>query len=109
MPGAAVIPPTVAHSLSEKDFQQQVIDYAGLFGWHVYHTHDSRHSAAGFPDLIMVRPPQLLAVELKREKGRLTAAQEGWLQALEMCGVEVYVWRPSMWPEIEARLGRRGT
>ena len=39
--GAALVP--------EKAFQQAVLDYARLMGWMVYHSHDSRHSAAGFP------------------------------------------------------------
>ena len=108
MPGASLIPPTVAHSLTEEQFSQKVSDLASYTGWKLrYHTHDSRRSAAGFPDWIFCRPPELIAVELKAEKGRLSDAQREWLQALEMCDVEVHVWRPSQWPEIQARLGRR--
>lgn len=41
---------------------------------------------------------RLLAVELKREGGRPTAAQHAWLAALGGCpGVEVDVWRPAQW------------
>jgi hypothetical protein len=107
MPGAAAIPPTVAHSLSEEAFSAQVSELAGYCGWKLrYHTHDSRRSTAGFPDWIFCRPPELLAVELKTEKGRLSDAQRHWLQALEMCGIEVHVWRPSDLPSIMGRLKR---
>ncbi len=82
-------------AISEKEFLQQVIDLAHLTGWLCYHTHDSRRSCKGFPDLILVRGTQLLAAELKSEKGRLSPAQQQWLDALSAAGVEVAVWRPS--------------
>ncbi len=81
--------------ITEKMFLQQVIDLAHLTGWLVYHTFDSRRSGAGFPDLILIRGKQLLAAELKSEKGRLSPAQQQWLDALSKAGVEVAVWRPS--------------
>lgn len=100
MSGAAKIPPTVAHSLSERDFQRQVVELARRVGFSVYHTHDSRRSEPGFPDLLCARAGRLLVAELKTEKGRLTGSQRAWLQTLEQAGVETHVWRPSMWPEI---------
>ena len=39
----------------EADFQAQVVKLALLLGWKVYHTHDSRRSREGFPDLILIR------------------------------------------------------
>jgi hypothetical protein len=53
---------------SEDAFQQAVVQLLGVTGWHlVYHTHDSRRSAAGFPDLVAVHSvnPWLLIAELK--------------------------------------------
>jgi hypothetical protein len=92
---------------SEKDFQAQVLDFARLSGWRCYHTHDSRRSAAGFPDLVMVRPPVVLFAELKAEGGRVRPEQRGWLGVLERCpGVVVRLWRPDDWPEIEEMLTR---
>ena len=83
----------------------QVVQLARLCGWMVYHTHDSRGSAAGFPDLVLVRPPRLLTVELKSARGRLPPAQREWLEVLEKCRqVEVYVWRPADWETIVERL-----
>jgi hypothetical protein len=37
-------------------------------------------------------------VELKSEKGKVTPAQQHWLDLLGACpGLEVHVWRPSDW------------
>jgi hypothetical protein len=100
----AGIPATVAHSLTENQLQQQVLDLASLCGWRHFHVLNSRGSDPGWPDLVLLRPPHLLVVELKRETGRLSVAQSDWLRLLEMCGVDVRIWRPSSWPEIEATL-----
>jgi len=93
--------------LSEKDWQRQVVELARLVGWqHVYHTHDSRRSAHGFPDLALVRE-RLILVELKRETTRPTDAQTDWLTALAAAGAEVYLWRPSDLDEIGQILAGR--
>ena len=84
--------------MSERELQQAVLDCARLFGWRAYHTFDSRRSARGFPDVVLVRPPRLLAAELKAEHGRLTLEQHRWLDALRACpGVEAVEWRPHDW------------
>ncbi len=96
---------------SEKTFQAQVLQLARLSGWVCYHTHDSRRSAAGFPDLVLVRPPVVVFAELKSESGKLRSEQEAWLEALRKCpGVMARLWRPGDWPEIESMLKttRRG-
>jgi hypothetical protein len=65
-----------------------------------YHTHDSRRSQAGFPDLVLVRPPRLIFAELKTAKGRVSPAQGEWLEDLGHVAskvgprIEVAVWRP---------------
>lgn len=93
---------------SEKDFQAQILELARLSGWRCYHTFDSRRSAAGFPDLMLVRPPVVLFAELKTEGGKIRPEQRRWLTVLEACpGVVVKVWRPSDWPEIEEALARK--
>jgi hypothetical protein len=100
--------------LSEREFLQQVRELARLFGWLCYHTHDSRHSEPGFPDLVLVKtscgdqPGCIIFAELKSAAGRLTLAQRMWVQALEQCpGVEVHVWRPGDWDTIVERLQTR--
>jgi len=86
----------------EKDFQDTVVEYAHLCGWMTYHTHDSRRSDAGFPDLTMVRGTRLIFAELKSQKGTIRPAQEAWLQRLQgVPAVEVYLWRPTDWDDIE--------
>jgi hypothetical protein len=93
------------HPAPERELLQQVRDLARLLGWRVYHTHDSRRSPEGFPDLVLVRPPRLLFVELKREGRGPTLAQHGWLEALAAVpGVEVYLWRPGDWELVVATL-----
>ncbi len=87
--------------VSEKEFQQAVLEYAKLCGWMCYHTWSSIHSPAGFPDLVLVRPPRVVFAELKVGKREPTPAQREWLILLASCaGVEAYLWRPDNWDEI---------
>ena len=98
----------VAQSASEKDFQQQVVDLARLNHWMVYHTADSRRSYPGFPDLVMVRGPMLLALELKTEAGKVTVQQQEWIDALQKVRiVSADIARPHHWPDIERALTSR--
>lgn len=104
-------------SISEKDLQTRVMDIARLYGWRVAHFHDSRRQvkpgvfvgdkdAAGFPDLVLVRPPEVVVVELKAELGKVSPAQREWLNDLEASGIEVLVVRPSDARELQVRLAR---
>ena len=88
-------------TLTEKKFQESVIHMARLHRWLVYHTHDSRRSQPGFPDLTMVRHGKLIFAELKTDKGKLTKDQAWWLAGLKQAHPDVFVWRPSDWREIE--------
>lgn len=112
--------------VSEAQFQDQVLHIAELYGWLAYHTHDSRRSQPGFPDLVLLRAPELVFAELKVEKGRLRPEQERWVAHLTALSVEVesvlaastaagansslaidtYVWRPADFDDIVARLSR---
>lgn len=79
---------------SEAEFQARVLKLARALGWTCYHTHWSKHSEAGFPDLCLVRGPRLLFAELKVWP-RLAPqpAQVAWLERLRAVpGVEVYLW-----------------
>ncbi len=93
-------------AIAEKAFQAQVIDLAHLSGWLCYHPHDSRRSAPGFPDLVLVRQPRLLFCELKSEEGRIRPEQRTWLEALTDCveAPETYLWRPRDLGEIQVLL-----
>jgi VRR-NUC domain len=99
--------------ISERQLQEYVLELARLQGWLAYHTFDSRRSQAGFPDLVLVRPPRLLFVELKGETskgtlGKLSKAQREWLDALIMVSLDIQrklperplravVWTPEDW------------
>jgi len=84
--------------VKERDLQMAVLQVARLYGWLAYHTFDSRRSAPGFPDLVLVRPPRLVFAELKGEHGQLSRHQVTWLSALEQVpGVQVETWAPRDW------------
>lgn len=87
----------LATAMSEADLQQQVLQLAEVLGWRAYHTHDSRRSQPGFPDLVLVHAGRrrLLFAELKRAKGRATREQLAWLHDLSETGAETYIWRPA--------------
>ena len=87
--------------VTEAQWQTTVVEAAELFGWWVFHDHDSRRNQAGFPDLVLIRPPRVLFLELKRETGKLTRAQDEVLGMLAECpGVETRVARPSNWSSL---------
>lgn len=88
----------------ETGFQGWVIELAQTMGWLVVHHFDSRHTEAGFPDLIMLRGDCQIVAELKTESGRVATAQQVWLDAFTRAGVAAYVWRPSERDEISAVL-----
>lgn len=92
------------HLVSERALQDAIIQVAKLNRWLVYHTHDSRHSAAGFPDLVLIRAPAVLFIELKSQAGKLTAEQARWLEELNDSGLTAVVWRPSDLDTAIARL-----
>lgn len=99
-------------SITERDYQTQIVQLARMTGWAVFHHHDSRRQVApgvfvgdkdakGFPDLILLRPPQVLVIEVKRELGKTTPEQDVWLRRWSECGITALVARPSNWPEVE--------
>jgi hypothetical protein len=81
--------------MPEKDLLASVREMAVTLGFLVYHTHDSRRSEGGFPDLAIVSHGRLLMRELKRQSGRVTPEQKAWLAALADAGVDAGVWRPA--------------
>jgi hypothetical protein len=106
--------------LSEADFMDQVIRYARLMGWRVAHFRKVRvqrgngsvywetpvaADGKGFLDLVLVRD-RVVVVELKVGTNKPTREQDEWITAWTRAGVETYVWKPSMWAEIEKVLGR---
>lgn len=87
-----------ARTMSEADWQNEVTRLAHLYGWRLqYHTHDSRRSNPGFPDLVLInaQAARILFLELKTEKGRPTPEQQAWIDALRGCGLHAHILRPS--------------
>jgi len=84
----------------EADFQAQLVDAAKRMGWDpIYHTHDSRHSPAGFLDLLMCHTQQgrVIFAELKNNERAFRQEQLHWCAALLACGQEAYLWRFKDW------------
>lgn len=84
--------------MTEQQFQNQVLALVRAMGLLVYHTHDSRRSQPGFPDLVIVGAKAALFRELKTETGKVSPDQERWIAALNLVGQDVGIWRPSDWP-----------
>lgn len=76
-----------------------------------YHTHDSRHSPAGFPDVILARPEPgvglVYAFEAKTPTGQISLPQLTWLAALHGKTVHAQVVRPADLADVQALLARR--
>jgi hypothetical protein len=90
---------------TEAGFQDAIVEVAHLLGWRAAHfrpartTHGWRtpgqYDAKGWPDLILTRSPRVVAIECKRQGGRLTDEQAAWLADLASCGIETHVAEPS--------------
>lgn len=103
--------------ITEAEWQRQVIDLAHLFGWKVAHFRPAQTTkgwrtpvaadGAGWPDLFLVRE-RCIAVELKREKGKVGDEQAVWLTLLRAAGIETYVIRPRNLDDLAAVLRHRG-
>lgn len=102
---------TLSDLVTEEQFTAEVVELAGLFGWHVMHPRPARRAGgewrtamqgdAGFPDLVLARDGEVIVAELKTNRGRTTAAQDAWIEAL---GAFAEVWRPRDMDAIESRL-----
>ena len=91
--------------ITEKAFQAQIVELAELRGFFVYHTHDSRRSQPGFPDLVLIKGTRLVFLEVKSEKGKVSNAQMDWILALQVVSTvhAAVVW-PQDWDDIERLL-----
>jgi len=92
--------PDMARCMTEATLQLNITGAARDLGWRAYHTHDSRRSQPGFPDLCLIhgRQDRCLFAELKTEAGRTTKEQRAWAaDLLGLTFVEYYLWRPSDW------------
>ena len=84
--------------MTEAQLQAAIVDLAKWTGWWVWHCYDSRKSAPGFPDLVLVHREtgRTLFRELKSATGRLTKEQRECLEFLGKCN-DVGVWTVHDW------------
>ncbi len=96
----------VAWSLSEKAWQQQIVDLAESQGYWGYHAFNSERSEPGFPDLVLLREGRTIFAEVKRMGEHLTPEQAMVCDLLLGNGLEVYAWWPDDEEEVTAVLVR---
>lgn len=99
--------PSVDPKISEDQLLRSVIDLAHWRGWRVHHCRPALTAKGrwltpiqgdrGFCDLVLLRPPRLLIVELKAETGSPDGDQKLWLAAFAAASVETALWRPRHW------------
>lgn len=116
--GDTLDPDALKRKESEAHFQRAVLELAHLQHWVQLvlprytldcgscgePVHWGRSIPPGWPDVVLFRPPRILAWELKAEAGVVTSEQADWLLWLEACGVEARVVRPSDWDYVVAAL-----
>ena len=87
--------------ISETAFASQVYDLLNLFQWRWCHIRPAWSNKGyrtpiqgsdpdgfkgkGLPDIIAVRPPRLLFIELKDQYAKPSPEQEAWLEDLKEC------------------------
>jgi hypothetical protein len=108
---AASAPP-----ITEKEWQEQVVHLASIFGWDHNHTRRSigrgqrwttATSKVGFPDLLLWHPRHgIAAIELKVGSNRPTAEQLQVLAGLQAAGAKVMVAHPDDFEAVRALLER---
>jgi hypothetical protein len=83
--------------MSEAELQRLITCACANIGLLYYHTHDSRRSVPGFPDLVITGRGGVLFRELKSAYGRLTPEQRRWGSTLARAGSDWSTWRPVDW------------
>ncbi len=63
----------------------------------VYYETPVRFDGKGWPDLMLFREPEILALEVKVGKDKLKPEQLEWLQLMARCGVHCLVVREQDW------------
>lgn len=101
--------------ITEKEFQEFVIDLARRTGWLIHHDLPARAPSGalitnvqghkGFPDLVLAHPTRgVLFVELKARQGRLSPEQVQWIDTINagLVARDPYaaVWRPEDQPRV---------
>lgn len=93
--------------MSEADLDRCVQDLARLLRLRTMHIRPARTAdgwrtpvqgdGIGWPDWVLVGPSGVLYRECKSNRGRLSADQKAWFEALRAAGCDVAEWRPQDW------------
>jgi len=110
--------PTRTGPMLEADWMVAVGEALDWLGWRWIHHRPGRtgsgwvtatqgNAAAGFPDVLAIRPPRVLFLELKTDKGRVSPQQEDWLAGLKDSGEEAHLIRlPREWDRLMELIAR---
>jgi len=91
--------------ITEAELQRAALEALHLHGYKTFVDRQAFRSDPGWPDIYALHPDRgALAVEVKRERGTVSAAQQGWLDAHRAAGHAAIVLRPSTWPDFVALL-----
>lgn len=107
-----------APSLTEKEFQKAVVKRAKELGFLVMHAERAMvrnsdgsrrwitNTVKGFPDLVLVKPPRIIFLELKKDRrSKMSDEQTEWLSALQRCSeIEAFCVTPTDGAYIEEML-----
>lgn len=100
----------VAREMYEDTLRENIRGLAVSLGWRIHFWWNSKHSPAGFPDLVLIhaKTKRIIFRELKRSGslGKISKAQQACMDDLTAVGMDVKVWRPEDWLDgtIEAEL-----
>lgn len=101
-----------APALSERAWQEVVLELARLYRWRAHHCRPAQRVSGrwstpiqgdpGFPDLVLCGHGRLILAELKTDarSSILDDQQAAWRDTLLAAGVEWYCWRPRHLPEV---------
>jgi len=87
------------HTVTEKQFRQQIVDLLKTCGWEVYFTWFSIHSPPGMTDIIAARE-RIIFRELKVPPNVLSPNQEKWRDAIIAAKGDWGLWQPEDWDRI---------
>lgn len=103
--------------MTEADFMRQVTDLAAIYGYQWAHFRPAQTSkgwrtpvsgslGSGWPDLVLVRErdERVLFRELKADNGKVSPAQFAVHNTLATAGLDVGVWRPRNFDQIQEEL-----
>lgn len=92
----------LAKTMKEAELRDDyIVPLARILGYLVYWTWNSKHSPKGFPDVFLAHPVTgaIIIRELKRvgggKKYQPTEAQQAWLAAFGVAGLDAAVWTPA--------------